>query len=65
MIQTAEEKAKEVELEARAKSLKISQETDAEIARRRMDLSREEERLQKRRTELDSGWTAWNRENLL
>jgi len=54
LIQTAEEKAKEVELEARAKSLKVSQETDAEIARRRMDLSREEERLQKRRTELDS-----------
>ncbi len=53
LVQTAEEKAKEVELEARAKALKISQETDAEIARRRMELSREEERLQKRRTELD------------
>lgn len=53
LINTANEKARAIELEARDKGLKILQEAEVEVSRRREDLSREEERLQKRRTELD------------
>jgi len=53
IIQTAIEKAREIELQARDRSLKILQEGEAEVARRRAELGREEERLQKRRAELD------------
>lgn len=53
IIQSAIEKAREIELQARDRSLKILQEGEAEIARRRAELGREEERLQKRRAELD------------
>jgi ribonuclease Y len=53
IIQNAIEKAREIELQARDRSLKILQEGEAEVARRRAELGREEERLQKRRAELD------------
>ncbi len=53
IVAAAQERARTIELEARDASLKIMQESEAEIVRRRGDLAREEERLQKRRAELD------------
>ncbi len=53
VIQTALEKAKTVELEARDKALRVMQDSEAEAQRRRADILREDDRLQKRRTELD------------
>ncbi len=53
VIQSAMEKAKGIELEARDKALKIVQESDIEISRRRQDIMREDDRQQKRRAELD------------
>jgi ribonuclease Y len=52
-INQAKEKARTIELEARDKGYKIQKESEAEASRRREELSREEERLQKRRTDLD------------
>lgn len=49
----ANEKAREIELEAKDRALKALQESEAEINRRRMEINREEDRLQKRRAELD------------
>ncbi len=53
LIQTAIEKAKSVELEAKDKALKILQDSEVEITRRRQDILREDDRQQKRRAELD------------
>jgi len=53
IIQVATEKARSLELEAKDRSLKLMQEAEAETIRRRTDLSREEERLTKRRAEMD------------
>ena len=53
LIQAAIEKAKMIEIEARDKALKILQESDNEITRRRQDIMREDDRQQKRRAELD------------
>lgn len=53
IVQSATEKAKVIELEARDKALKIVQESDIEISRRRQDIMREDDRQQKRRAELD------------
>lgn len=53
VIQTTVEKAKNIELEARDKAIKVMQEAEAESQRRRSDILREDDRLQKRRTELD------------
>jgi ribonuclease Y len=53
LIQAATEKAKMIEIEARDKALKILQESDNEITRRRQDIMREDDRQQKRRAELD------------
>ena len=47
------EKAKMIELEARDKALKVLQSTEAETSKMRMEISKEEERVQRRRTELD------------
>ena len=49
----AREQARTIELQARDNALKISQAAEAEITRLRSELTREEERLQHRRTELD------------
>ncbi|HMN14794.1 MAG TPA: Rnase Y domain-containing protein, partial [Bellilinea sp.] len=54
IVLTANEKAREIELEARDTALKAIQEADAEVNRRRAEVSREEHRSQKRRTELDN-----------
>lgn len=53
ILQEAKEKARVVELEARDNAIKIKQEAEAEISRRRAELSREEDRLQNRRADLD------------
>ncbi|MEL7591308.1 MAG: ribonuclease Y [Anaerolineaceae bacterium] len=53
LIQAATEKAKVIEIEARDKALKLVQESESEIARRRQDIMREDDRQQKRRAELD------------
>lgn len=52
-LQEAKEKARVTELEARDASIKIKQEAEGEISRRRMELSKEEDRLQNRRVDLD------------
>mgnify|MGYP002344371902 FL=1 len=49
----ANEQAKAVELEAKESSLRIMKEAEAEIIRRRGEISKEEERLQGRRVDLD------------
>ncbi len=53
VIQSAVEKAKIIELEAKDKALKILQDSEIEITRRRQDILREDDRQQKRRAELD------------
>jgi ribonuclease Y len=50
----AQEKALSIELAAKDKALQIRQAADQEATRRRTDISREEDRLQKRREELDN-----------
>ncbi len=47
------ERARAIELEAKDKSLKILQDAEAEVVRRRGEIAKEEERLGSRRTELD------------
>ena len=53
IVIAANEKAREVELEAKDKALKVLQDAENENNRRRSEVSREEDRLQKRRAELD------------
>jgi ribonucrease Y len=53
IITVTTEKAKMIELEARDKSLKVLQSTEAETSKMRLEISKEEERVQRRRTELD------------
>ncbi|GIV63787.1 MAG: ribonuclease Y [Chloroflexota bacterium] len=53
LLLQANEKAREIELEAKDRALKALQEAEAEINRRRAEINREEDRLQKRRAELD------------
>ena len=53
LLAEAKEKARILELEARDVALKVKQETEADLGRRRGELSREEDRLQSRRTDLD------------
>jgi len=52
-LQEAKEKARVTELEARDAAIKIKQDAEGEISRRRMELSKEEDRLQSRRVDLD------------
>ena len=54
ILTEAEEKAKEIELQAKDKALQLRQQTDADVSRRRTEISREEDRLTKRRQELDN-----------
>lgn len=54
VLLAANERAREIELEAKDKALSILQEADAELNRRRAEISNEEDRLQKRRLELDA-----------
>jgi ribonuclease Y len=53
ILTQAREKAAEVELQAKDKALQTRQTADAEIARRRSEITREEDRLQKKREDLD------------
>ncbi|GAB4485733.1 MAG: ribonuclease Y [Anaerolineales bacterium] len=54
IIQEATDKASKIELDARAKALKIVQDGEKDITQRRNELNREVERLDRRRSELDS-----------
>ena len=54
IIEAAEARAKEIELKARDQALKLRDEAEAEIARRRNELSKEEERIHQRRADLDN-----------
>ncbi len=53
-LQETREQARTIELQARDNALKISQAAEGEITRLRTELNHEDERLQKRRAELDS-----------
>ncbi len=53
IIVTAKENAKNIEIEAKDKALKILQDAESENTKRRNELNREDDRLNKRRTELD------------
>ena len=53
LLQDAKEQGRSIEIEARDNAIKIKQEAEAELTRRRTELSREEDRLQNRRTDLD------------
>jgi ribonuclease Y len=53
IIATAKENAKNIEIEAKDKALKILQDAESENTKRRNELNREDERLNKRRTDLD------------
>lgn len=53
IIQEATDKASKIELDARAKALKIVQDGEKDINQRRNELNREVERLDRRRSELD------------
>jgi ribonuclease Y len=54
ILTEADEKAKEIELQAKDKALQIRQQADAEVSRRRSEISREEDRSTKRRQDLDN-----------
>lgn len=54
IVLAASEQAKETELKAKDKALTILQEAENDVNRRRAEALREDERLQKRRSELDS-----------
>ena len=54
ILLSANEKAREIELESKDRALKILQDAENENNRRRGEISREEDRLQKRRAELDN-----------
>ena len=53
ILREANEKAREMELEAKDQALKITKESEGELQRRRNELTKEDDRLQKRREELD------------
>jgi ribonuclease Y len=53
IIVAAQEKAHTIEMQAKDEALKAQQAAEAEMAHRRAELSREDDRLLKRRTELD------------
>ncbi|MEW6717369.1 MAG: ribonuclease Y [Chloroflexota bacterium] len=53
IIASAQETAREIELQSKDRALEIRQAAEAEVQRRRSELSREEERLQKRLRDLE------------
>lgn len=53
VILMANEKSRRIELEAKDKAIKYMQEAESEAMRRRQEIAKEEERLQKRRADLD------------
>lgn len=54
ILNTANEDARNIELQAKDKALEIRQSAESEVARRRSDLNKEEDRLQRRRDETDA-----------
>jgi ribonuclease Y len=54
ILEAAQERVREIELQARDAAIEIKQKAENELARRRTELSREEDRIQKRRDELDN-----------
>jgi ribonuclease Y len=52
-INAAENRARQIEIQAKDAALKLRDDAEEEIRRRRKDLSSDEERLQRRRAELD------------
>ena len=53
IVETAQGRAREIELKAKDEALKKRDEAEAEASRRRSEFGKEDERLQRRRTELD------------
>jgi ribonuclease Y len=53
IIQASTDKARSIEIEAKDRALKVMQDAESETIRRRTEISREEERLTKRRAEQD------------
>jgi len=53
IVQEATDKASKIELDARAKALKVVQDAENDLNQRRGELNREVERLDRRRSELD------------
>ncbi len=53
ILRDAQERAREIEIEAKDNALNITQKAEEELSHRRNELSREDDRLQKRREELD------------
>ena len=54
ILAEANEKAHEIELQAKDEMLKIRQEAEEEISRRRAEISRSEDRLQRRQDQMDT-----------
>lgn len=54
ILNTANEEARNIQLQAKDKALEIRQSAETEIAKRRSDLNKEEDRLQRRRDEIDA-----------
>jgi ribonucrease Y len=54
VLTEAQEKAHDIELQAKDKALQVRQQADAEVTRRRAEITREEDRQTKRREELDN-----------
>ena len=53
LTELARTRSREIELQARSDAIKIRDESEADASRRRGEISREDERLQRRRAELD------------
>jgi ribonucrease Y len=53
VVLMAKEQAKTIELEAKDKAIKVQREAEGDLAHHRSELLKEDDRLQKRRTELD------------
>jgi ribonuclease Y len=54
VVESAQGRAREIELKAKDEALKKRDEAEAEASRRRSEFGKEDERLQRRRTELDN-----------
>ena len=56
ILTAAEERAKQTELDAKDSALKIIRDAEIDLQHRRSELSKEDDRLVKRREELDNRW---------
>ena len=53
IINQAKKEAKDIEIQAKDRSIEIRQQSESEIERKRKDLNRQDDRMQKRRTDLE------------